>query len=232
VRLLFIVDDTGIGIPADQLEWIFESFSQVGTSTHIKYGGTGLGLAISRDLVKLMHGRIWVESKLGEGSTFCFTAEFGLTQEELLTYHKAVPAKTAIPVTALSILLAEDNRLNQILAVELLERRGHSVTVAGSGVEALEKLKAKRFDVVLMDVRMPEMDGVEATRRIREGEAGEGSRRVPVVALTAHALTGDRERFLAAGMDDYVAKPIDLEELDEVLRRIAAERTGTAGEEQ
>lgn len=222
VRLLFRVRDTGIGIPADKHEKIFESFSQVGTSAHLKYGGTGLGLAISKQLVGMMGGRIWVESNLGKGSTFYFTVRLSRT---------AVPATGAPSRTLehqapeagepLSILLVEDNLINQILAQSLLEQRGHEVVVASNGREALEKLKGRHFDCVFMDVRMPEMSGEKATGIIRSGAVEGVDPGIPIIALTAYALAGDRERLLAAGMDDYLAKPIDMQELSRVLLSVA-----------
>ena len=214
VRLLFAVRDTGIGIPADQIGTIFESFSQARTSAHPQYGGTGLGLAITRELVHLMDGTVWVESEPGKGSAFFFTARFGLDLAGRLTPEAPALADpggmdcVSSNLPALNILLAEDNPVNQDLVSRLLEGDGHRVRLAGSGLEVLEALKREPFDVVLMDVRMPDMDGEEATRRIRAGEAGEDRKRVPIVAQTAYALVGDRERFLACGMDDYLAKPM------------------------
>ncbi|WP_243357612.1 PAS domain-containing hybrid sensor histidine kinase/response regulator [Fundidesulfovibrio terrae] len=223
VTLVFAVQDTGVGISPDKLGKIFESFSQA----HIpdpKYGGTGLGLTISRELAGMMGGRIWVESEMDRGSTFFFTARFGLGAEEQEQDHVVDHLAPAAPLPALKILLSEDNPVNQILAVSLLQRAGHTVTLANNGLEALDALRREPFDVVLMDVRMPMMDGEEATQRIRTGEAGEDRRDIPIVALTAHALVGDRERFLAAGMDDYISKPINAEDLTAALARCLAKR--------
>jgi two-component system CheB/CheR fusion protein len=225
VRLLLTVRDTGIGIPEDKQETVFQSFSQVGTSAHAKYGGTGLGLAISRELVELMGGRIWVESAPGKGSAFFFTVELGLpagTEDEAgAGTARQAAASGAKP---LRILLAEDNAINRILAVELLGKRGHLVTPVENGREAVEALARERYDVVLMDVRMPEMDGEEAARIIKRSPPPGVDPTVPVVALTAHALAGDRERFLAESFDDYIAKPLDMAELDRVLARVLARR--------
>jgi PAS domain S-box-containing protein len=222
--LHFRVEDTGIGIPAESQIGIFDAFAQADSSTTRRYGGTGLGLTISRRLVEMMDGRIWLESTLGKGTAFDFTAWLGKAGQ---TKPRAVdplsPPGIHLPLperrTGFHILLAEDNRVNQMLAVRLLEKRGHHVQVAGDGREALEKLKTADFDLVLMDVQMPVMGGFEATAAAREMEKGTG-RHIPIVALTAHAVTGDRERCLAAGMDGYVAKPIRPEELFEQIEAL------------
>jgi len=221
VRLLFTVRDDGIGISKDRLEAVFEAFSQVGLSSHVNYGGTGLGLSISKSLVEMMGGRIWAKSEVGQGSTFNFTAVFGLVQEGELP--KAVIRPVVSPPPAmLNILLAEDCKVNQILAVELLELCGHRVEVVENGLEALEKLKTHRFNLVFLDVRMPVMDGIATTHAIRSGEAGQDNVGIPIVATTAYALNGDREKFLADGMDDYLSKPFDIDALDQVLARMSA----------
>ena len=360
LQLHFIVSDTGIGIPADKQAAIFEAFTQADGSMSRTYGGTGLGLTISSRLVSLMHGRIWVESELGKGSRFHFTAHFGLQKaparfvvprdpitlrdmrvlvvddnaanrqillkmltnwhtnptavesgakaitalreaqglgriyplilldaqmpemdgfalaedikrnpdwksatimmlssagqrgdakhcrelgvaayltkpirqaellDAILTALGTKPIKEATPALVtrhslretgshLRILLAEDNAVNQVLAVRLLEKRGHTVTVAGNGKEALAALEKNTFDLVLMDVQMPEMDGFEATAAIREKEKASGHH-LPVIAMTAHAMAGDRERCLEAGMDDYITKPIRPQELSDLLK--------------
>jgi two-component system CheB/CheR fusion protein len=221
VRLLFRVKDDGVGIPADRLEEVFQPFSQISASSQARYGGTGLGLSISRELVGLMHGRLWAESEPGAGSTFSFTAAFGVADTDCPDDQAPVRSRDVRPAQGLRVLLAEDNPVNRMLAVELLRLAGHSVATAEDGRETLDRLRAEPFDLVLMDVRMPHLDGEEAVRAIRRGEAGPGKRSVPVVALTAHALKGDRERFLAAGMDDYLTKPIDMHELHRVLARVA-----------
>ena len=246
--LHFRVEDTGIGIPVDSQTGIFDAFAQADNSTTRRYGGTGLGLTISRRLVEMMGGRIWLESTPGKGSDFHFSVWLGrVNQTKRATPEPAkleglavlvvddnvgskpqAVARASQPSTHLPlreprrgfrILLAEDNRVNQMLAVRLLEKRGHHVQVAGDGREALEKLKTADFDLVLMDVQMPVMGGFEATAAMREMEKGTG-RHIPIVALTAHAVTGDRERCLAAGMDGYVAKPIHPEELFEQIEAL------------
>jgi CheY-like chemotaxis protein len=198
VRLLVEVSDTGVGVPPDRLDAIFETFVQGSPPGRGTAEGTGLGLAISRQLVGLMGGEMWAESEVGSGSTFGFTVELGTGVRTADLPADAAPRPSR--PGPLRVLLAEDNPVNQLLGQELLAQEGHEVLVVGSGREALEALARDRFDLVLMDVQMPEMDGVDAVRRIREGAAPGVPRDVPVVALTAHALHGDRERFLAAGI--------------------------------
>jgi len=219
-ELQFTVADTGIGIPADKLEHIFDSFSQVDSSTTRKYGGTGLGLAICTRLVNMMGGSSWVESEMKKGSQFHFTAWLGIGSD---VPEVSTPANSQRPsgdsgkhAISLRILLAEDNPVNQKLALRLLEKKGHQVQVVGNGREALAALQKYSFDLVLMDVQMPEMDGMEATAAIREAEKGT-SRHLPVISLTAHAMKGDREKCFAAGMDGYLTKPIRPQELYDLL---------------
>jgi signal transduction histidine kinase/DNA-binding response OmpR family regulator len=374
VHLHFAVSDTGIGIPEDKLGLLFKAFSQVDMSTTRKYGGTGLGLAISSQLIKMMDGKIWVESKEQQGSTFHFTARFGVTKQSaprrapgvlakvrdmpvlvvddnetnrrilhellinwgmrptevesgkaalvalrqahddgepyalvlldnmmpemdgftlaktikehpelvgatmmmlssadrrenaercrqlgveaymtkpikraellnaIMTAIDASPSEEARSTAAtrrsvglcqrpLRLLLTEDNLVNQKLAVRLLEKRGHSVAIAGNGREALEALARERFDVVLMDVQMPEMDGFEATQITRAKEQDSGGH-VPIVAMTAHAMKGDRERCLDVGMDSYVSKPLQPTELFEAVESLAAAPTEQSATEQ
>jgi CheY-like chemotaxis protein len=215
----FSVTDTGIGIPKDKQELIFEAFRQADGSTTRKYGGTGLGLAICSRLVELMGGAIGVNSTVDRGSTFHFTARFLRTDQQAEINTNAlrdllgpVNGDMRPPERSLNILLAEDHVVNQRLATRLLEKRGHRVTVASSGKEALALLEDESYDVILMDVQMPDMDGLETTVRIRQRQAAAGVR-TPIIALTAHSMKGDRERCLEAGMDHYVAKPINPTEL-------------------
>ena len=222
IDLHIAVRDTGIGIPTAKQQQIFEAFSQADSSTTRQYGGTGLGLSITSHLVQMMDGRIWLESTESEGSTFHVVAQLGVQREG---QQKAV-RESAVPMRAplsMRVLLAEDNEMNQKVAVGILEREGHSVTVAGNGREALEYIEREPFDVVLMDVQMPEMDGMEATGEIRRRERETGIR-LPVIGLTAHAMSGDRERCLAAGMDDYVTKPIDKTHLFAAFAQLHAGR--------
>jgi signal transduction histidine kinase/CheY-like chemotaxis protein len=208
VVLHFAVIDSGIGISADKQADIFESFTQVDGSTTRRYGGSGLGLAISMKLVELMGGRIWLESEPAVGSTFHFTGRFGLgkgAHEHLRESELALAAMRRLP--PLKVLVAEDNQVNRTLIARILQKQGHQVVKARDGAEALAALAREVVDVVLMDLEMPQMGGLEATRRIREQEQ-DTDRHVPIVALTAHAMQGDRERCMAAGMDGYVPKPI------------------------
>ena len=227
VLVHFSVTDTGIGVPAEKQRMIFEAFAQVDGSTTRKYGGTGLGLTISAKLVELMGGKIWVESQEGKGSTFHFTARLGLQQErdsEAGAQRVPPPVRSAGTVTRpLHVLVAEDCAANQILVVRLLEKRGHTAVVAQDGREALAAFDLRRFDVVLMDVQMPEMNGFEVTAAIRERERITGEH-IPIIAMTAYAIRGDRERCLAAGMDRYLPKPIVASRLFEVVEDLVSGR--------
>ena len=216
IRLRFEVRDTGIGMTEDQRARVFESFSQADTSTTRRYGGTGLGLAISRRLVDMMGGRIGVDSEPGRGSSFHFTLAFGRAQGPVPERGPKPVAPSVGLARGVRILLVEDNVINQQVAREILEGAGVSVIIAGNGREALEALEQGRFDGVLMDVQMPEMDGIEATRALRRADRFDD---LPVIAMTANAMAGDRERCLEAGMNDYVSKPIDPNELFRVLER-------------
>ena len=214
------VRDTGVGIPLTKQQKILEPFSQADTSTTRKYGGTGLGLTISLRLVELMGGRLWVESQPGCGSTFHFTARLGISRKQGLS-QLAESVMGGLPGGKLagssrSILLAEDNPVNQVVAVRLLEKRGHRVTVAANGREAVAAVRREAFDLVLMDVQMPEMDGFAATTAIRQEETDSG-RHLPIFAMTAHAMKGDAERCRMAGMDGYLPKPIRSEDLYAVV---------------
>jgi signal transduction histidine kinase/CheY-like chemotaxis protein/PAS domain-containing protein len=222
--LQFKVRDTGVGIPEDKLDAVFDSFTQADSSLRKKHQGTGLGLTISRQLVNMMGGEIGVESVVGQGSTFFFTAWFGLAEEP---GPEAAPVRPRTPRTLhLNILLADDNPMNRKYLQHFLTMFGHTVTTAENGVEALEILRGKgrAVDVVLMDVQMPEMSGLEATRAIRESDGRLYDRKIPIIALTAYAMKGDRERMLEAGMDDYVSKPVDMHKLSEAIVRCTADR--------
>jgi CheY-like chemotaxis protein len=223
----FAISDSGIGIPAHKLKSIFDAFSQEDSSTTRKYGGTGLGLTISSRLVEALGGRIWVESEVGQGSTFHFSAQFELDDPQGSTTGGRDSQLSGLGGLAaagealtLDVLLVEDNAVNQKLAITLLEQWGHRVTLAENGQLALDALALRRFDVVLMDMMMPVMDGLEATRRYRAIERGP---RIPIIAMTANAMRGDRERCLEAGMDGYISKPIKTVELRKLLSQLVPE---------
>ncbi len=222
--LRFAVSDTGIGIPRDRLGCLFRSFGQVDASISRKYGGTGLGLAISRRLVELMGGKIWVESEPGVGSTFYFTITVGTAptgSSGLEPYGQDRPVLALGPGQeldrSLRILLAEDNPVNQKVTTLMLRRLGYRADVAANGLEALQALDRQGYDVVFMDIQMPEMDGLLACKAIRERFSTETQPRI--IALTAYALEGDRKKFIDAGMDDYIAKPVQMDDLICALSR-------------
>jgi CheY-like chemotaxis protein len=242
VELHFTVSDTGIGIPEQKQEAIFNSFEQADGTMTRRYGGTGLGLSISRQLVEMMGGRIWVTSRVGRGSTFHFTVRLSIVPQapdqvlntaELQETIRLVlgngndPARKLLVTRhtleehknqrRLKILLAEDNLINQKMVVRILEKPGHNVKVVDNGQIALEMLAQEHFDLVFMDVQMPVMNGFEATGAIRTKEQRSGGH-IPIIAMTAHALKQDRERCLQAGMDDYISKPINPQQVYHVLR--------------
>jgi CheY-like chemotaxis protein len=221
IAIHLTVADTGLGIPADKQQIIFAPFEQADGSTTRKYGGTGLGLAISTQVARLMNGTLDVESpwrdpdngRLIAGSTFHFRASF---KESPAPDHRE--AAVAAPlVRGLRVLLAEDNAVNQKLAMRLLEKGGHIVHVAANGREAVEIFSREEVDVILMDLQMPEMDGLEASRRIRRTLPAD--RQPKIIALTANAMQGDREICLDAGMDDYISKPVKMHEIVAAIRR-------------
>jgi len=222
ITVRFIVTDTGIGIPPEAQRFLFQSFTQADESTTRKYGGTGLGLAISKRLAEMMGGAIGVDSASGRGSSFWFTAEFQAVPE---TSPLNVPAHSEsvkkIPApgaqTRGTVLVVEDNAINQKVAVRLLSTLGYASELAKNGAEALEMALKRHYDVILMDCQMPVMDGYEATRAIRNSEGR--SSRVPIIAVTANALAGERVKCLAAGMDDYVPKPVNKEALHAAIQR-------------
>jgi len=224
--LHFSVRDTGVGIPSDKQKTIFDAFTQADSSITRLFGGTGLGLTISSRLVDMLGGKIWVESEPGHGSCFHFTVRFGVAARPVVPGAPA-DLRTARPEPQhrrLNILVAEDNVINQELLRRILEKRGHSVVVVEDGRQALAALCKLDFDLVLMDLQMPEMDGFQATAAIRERE-GATLRHQKVIALTAHAMKGDEERCVAAGMDGYLSKPIQLRQLAEILEETEATRS-------
>ncbi len=202
----FRVSDTGIGLSEDQVEHLFTAFMQADTSVTRKYGGTGLGLAISKNIVEMMHGTIWAESQLGQGSTFCFTAIFDIANEviDVLSPLDIPPAIANNNYTG-HLLLVEDNQINQIIAEELLQSVGYTLDIANNGQEAIDLLGKKTYDLVLMDIQMPVMDGLTATKVIRKKPA---FAKLPIIAMSAHAMTGDKEKSIKSGMNDHITKPI------------------------
>lgn len=213
----FQIKDTGIGIPQEKQSEIFESFHQLASAR--KAGGTGLGLAISKQLVEMMNGRIYVQSMYGEGSTFSFYV--------VLKKTGALPEKRRAPAEMgkwkdkiFRILMAEDNLINIRLTKLVLEKTGHKVDVAENGIEAINKLKANEYDLVLMDIEMPVMDGIEATRRIRAGEAGKEKKDITIIALTAHAINEIKSQAMNTGMDGYITKPIEITRLSQTIIEI------------
>jgi len=236
VRIAFEVTDTGIGIPGDRQQEMFRPFIQGDASTTRRYGGSGLGLAICKQLVEAMGGSIGVQSRLGEGSRFFFSCRFEPCPDpaDPAAADPPYPPGPAGPGPApradiprdCRILVVEDHPVNQRVAVRMLEKLGYRSDVAENGRQALEALSRAPYDLVFMDCQMPEMDGFETTRELRRREV-EGARAV-VIAMTAHALKGDRERCLSAGMDDYVSKPVSFASFKSILDRYAAGKPGGA----
>ncbi|GAB6035741.1 hypothetical protein JCM15519_03000 [Fundidesulfovibrio butyratiphilus] len=216
-RALFTVSDSGIGIPEDKLSMLCSPFTQVSTGYRRKFQGAGLGLSICKRLTRLMGGEFWLESEVGKGTSAFFH----------ITYRRRWAGKQAADrvephsepsLSNVRVLVAEDDRVNRIVASNLLEKAGCRATVVSDGVKALEALRTGEYDIVLMDVQMPVLDGIEATAAIRRGEAGEANRDIPIVALTAHAMIGEREKFLALGMSGYLEKPVAQKTLQQELR--------------
>lgn len=234
VWLKFAVSDTGIGMTQKQMENLFQLFAQADTSVSRRYGGTGLGLAISQRIVQLMGGQISVTSEIGKGSTFVFMIPLPVAKTPAVMDQKTEGERGSEqdsgeeerqqwmkPLAGKSVLLVEDNLINQQIAAEMLRQADMHVVVAGGGSEALNRMAGESFDVILMDVQMPEMDGYQVTKIIRSHEK---FKTIPIVAMTAQAMDGDREKCLEAGMNDYVAKPISAEDLYKTLSRWVGSR--------
>ena len=223
LRLRFDVRDTGIGIAPEHLGSVFEAFTQADASTTRRHGGSGLGLAIAKDLVDLMGGRLGVHSEPGAGSTFWFELALQPAAPEPEEPLDAVAVEEG--ALAAHVLLVEDDEINKMVVEAMLTRLGCTVDVAEDGEAACAAAARTRYDMILMDCHMPLMDGFEATRRIRDDEAGRQRARAPIVALTADALAGDRERCLASGMDDYITKPVSSATLADAVQRWTGRRT-------
>jgi CheY-like chemotaxis protein len=236
-QILFAVKDTGIGIPPEKMDKLFQPFGQLEMTISQKRDGAGLGLVISKGLVELMGGKIWAESKPGVGSTFYFTILAEATTGNVATCKAAegiaatgkylMPERTDKTASGslselhpLRILAAEDNPSNQRMLLEMLKNMGYRADAVADGLEVLKALERRPYDLILMDIRMPEMDGIAATKEIRQRWPKKGPK---IIAITAYALAGDKEMCLAAGMDGYIAKPVQMDELAEVLKRYTLE---------
>jgi len=224
VRIVFSVKDTGPGIPNQEVEKIFEPFAQIESSYIRKHQGAGLGLSIVHRLVSVLGGDICVDTEVGVGSTFYVSIPFKDTYHEALkTIHSETKFDRSIP-SQKRILFTEDDSVTRMVTKKLLEKAGYEVTLAVDGRDALEKLASQDFELILMDIQMPEMDGVEATQHIRFEDRFEPKREIPIIAMTAYALSGDREKFLAAGMNDYISKPVDTKTLVKLIEKVLASR--------
>jgi signal transduction histidine kinase/CheY-like chemotaxis protein len=231
--LHFAVQDTGIGISPDEQQAVFNAFSQADESVSRKYGGTGLGLSISSQLVRLMDGEMWLDSEVGKGSTFHFSLPFDVQKPTRNAFAgDGTPKVSSVPILVtrhsirenqknLKILVAEDDLINQKVVTGLIKCLGHEITLVSNGLEVLDALEEGQFDMILMDWQMPEMDGFQATRKIRESEQGT-SRHIPIIAMTANAMKGDDTQCYQAGMDGYVPKPIGVTEIDDEIQKVLA----------
>jgi two-component system sensor histidine kinase/response regulator len=230
IDLRFSIRDTGIGLTEEVQKKLFQSFTQADTSTTRKFGGTGLGLAICRKLVELMGGSIGVTSTFGNGSTFWFTLQFAKQKASVLPVAEIIhlncvhAALHSVVSNLTPVILAEDNQVNQLVGLKQLKKLGYTnIQIVGNGIEALAAWQLNNGVIILMDCQMPEMDGYEATRKIRELELERKLPRTRIIAMTANAMQGDRDLCLAAGMDDYISKPVDMEELKNSLTKTVSE---------
>ena len=218
------VEDTGPGIPAEKLAHIFEKFTQADGSVSRKYGGTGLGLAITKKLVEMFEGDITVQSEPGHGATFSVNLKCGIPAGSDVPHESPVASSTPAPQAAAArILIVEDNQVNQKVVIAVLRKRGFALELANDGREAVAKLETGDYDLILMDVQMPVLDGLEATRIIRRNPRWQS---LPIIAMTAHAMNGDRERCLDAGMTGYVSKPVHPSHLLQVIDEHLLARVG------
>ncbi len=222
----FIIEDSGIGIPEDKIKAIFNPFVQASSNTTRKYGGTGLGLSICKNLIEMQGGELWVESRLHKGTSFRFILPYK-KHETMLPEDKKQTSANYHSLGKRNILVAEDVELNQFLAKHIMQAWGFEVTIADNGRKAVEALEKNNYDLILMDIQMPEMDGISATKYIRQ-MADTNKALIPVIALTANALKGDSDIYLAAGMNDYLSKPFTEESLFNVIKRNLPQRIATA----
>jgi len=226
-RLLFVVSDTGLGIPDEKIDQICAPFTQVSEDLTRSRQGAGLGLAIAFKLIDAMGGTLTFDRAEGQGTSVYLVLVFSIPEQSAMPLT-ATPGPSAESFASLHLLLVEDDEICHVSARSTLEKMGHQVVTANNGEEALEALRKSSFDCVLMDVQMDVLDGAEATRMIRSGISEALDTQVPIIAMTAYAMTGDRERFLEAGMNDYIAKPVHVEELRKALGRMA-ETLGKSG---
>jgi CheY-like chemotaxis protein len=239
IRLRFLVIDTGIGLTPESQQHIFTPFAQADSSTTRRFGGTGLGLTISKRLVELMGGELRVTSTPGKGSTFAFTARLqppatshviSAQSERVVEVERTAGADAALrPPQSYRVLLADDNPINRRVALHQLKRLGFAADAVENGLQALEALDRQPYDIVFLDCRMPELDGYETARRIRRRETGQ--KHTPIIAITAYTMRGHPEKCLAAGMDDYLAKPYREQDLQTILNQWLAPQTATAPQE-
>lgn len=219
IDVLFTISDTGIGIPEEKIAYVFESFTQVDGTYTRRYQGTGLGLGIVRSLVEYMNGSIMVDSEVGVGTTMYVTIQLGIPTRDQISSGKE-EGDTAPALRNLTILVVEDDRVNQIAISRMLEKMGHNSVCVGDGQKAIDALKSRKFDCVFMDIQMPILDGIKATKIIRTSKELAHISTVPIIALTAHAMPEDREEFLNVGMNDYISKPVTFEYLTAALNRL------------
>jgi PAS domain S-box-containing protein len=220
VNVLFSISDTGCGMDENILETLFEPFVQASQGYTRRHQGAGLGLSIVKRIVELMGGTISVESELGAGTTFHVAIPFKLAPSSVAGEQRDTSAESSLAQGGFRILIAEDDMVSSMAVAKLLEKKGHRIHVVRDGEEALDALRKRNFDLVLMDVQMPIIDGVEATKRIRTGEAGWAKADIPIIAMTGYTMTGDREKFLAAGMNDYISKPVDVADVEAAMKRV------------
>lgn len=231
MHLCFTVADTGIGISEEQLPLLFKPFSQIDNSLTREYKGTGLGLSIVKQLVELMGGDIDIKSKEGAGTSIHFKIPVSVTLQTLLQNKQDIPlpklqsSNANNTLNSYTVLIAEDDEMSLTFIKRVLEKAGAYVLAAPNGAEAIQITANNKIDIIIMDIQMPTMDGVEATKRIRDGEAGTDKKSIPIIAMTAFAMTGDKEKFLAAGMNDYISKPVEMAGLKEAIKRIMEKAT-------